>query len=63
MTLDDFHSADEAMRKCLDLLLDQKSKDINYSIGKTCLEGASNEFFFAYIEEGSASKGASTSKW
>src|SRR2546428_6767566 len=39
------------LRKTLDLLLDRKSMDINYSVGKTCLEGASNELFFAYIEQ------------
>ena len=39
------------MRKTLDLLLDRKSMDINYSVGKTCLEGSSNELFFAYIEQ------------
>lgn len=50
--------ADPAIRKCLDLLLDQKSKDINYSVGKACLEGASNEFFLAYMDESGASKDA-----
>ena len=39
------------VRKTLDLLLDRKSMDINYSVGKTCLEGASNELFFAYIDQ------------
>ena len=42
------------MRKTLDTFLDQKSMDINYSVGKTCLEGASNELFLAYIVEAHA---------
>ena len=40
-----------AIRKALDLLLDGKSMDINYSVGKTCLEGAANDLFFAYIDQ------------
>ncbi|HKW50358.1 MAG TPA: M1 family aminopeptidase, partial [Candidatus Eisenbacteria bacterium] len=48
--------ADSAMRKGLDLLLDRKTMDINYAVGKTCLEGAANELFFAYIEESGSSK-------
>jgi peptidase M1-like protein len=43
--------ATSVMRRSLDLLLDEKTKDINYSIGKTCLEGASTELFVAYIQE------------
>ncbi len=46
----------KAVRRCLDLLLDPKSKDINYSIGKTCLEGASNSLFLAYFDPASHSK-------
>ncbi len=41
--------APDAVQKCLDLLLDSKSKDVNYSVGKTCLEGASNELFLAFV--------------
>lgn len=46
-----------AVRKSLDLILDSKSRDVNYSIGKTCFEGASNELFLAFVGQKDASKG------
>jgi hypothetical protein len=45
------------VRRSLDLLLDAKSKDVNYSVGKTCLEGASNELFLAFVGQKGSSKG------
>jgi hypothetical protein len=44
------------VRRSLDLLLDAKSKDVNYSVGKTCLEGASNELFLAFVGQKGSSK-------
>ncbi len=49
--------ARQAVRKSLDLLLDAKSRDVNYSIGKTCFEGASNELFLAFVGQKDAAKG------
>jgi len=46
------------VRKCLDLILDRESKDANYSLMKSFLEGTSNAFLFAYIEGGGSSKDA-----
>ena len=48
--------ASAAVRKSLDLLLDSKSRDVNYSVGKTCLEGALNELFLAFIAQKGSTK-------